>query len=166
METPISLEAPPEDSDVAELTKKLAATSASAEKSTGKAVKEWSKAVSPITSETINHPGLHPACLEFAPADLDPKYSAGMRCIAHSYFVVGLYEILPEETKTAQEADEPTSKDETKECEGGSLTQAVGEGDGELPTHGEALANGEVPTGREQKRKGGISLYRLEDHQL
>lgn len=154
METPTSVEASSDEPDVGGLAEQLASASVSEGKKTGKTVKEWSRAVKLIDSKTIQHEFLHPACLEFAPADLDSRYSSVMRCISPAFFVVGLYKIIPEGANEAQGADEQTSK--AKESDGESSTEAAEEGDEEVSSCGE------FPTSRKQERKGGISLYRLE----
>lgn len=51
---------------------------------------KWSTAVEPILSEYVK---IHPACLEFATANISPTYPASLRTLAPEHFVVGTYQL-------------------------------------------------------------------------
>lgn len=58
-----------------------------------KDLNKYSNAITPLISTTLK---IHPACLEFAPANIGPKYPEILRTKARDYFVVGTYQLAEE----------------------------------------------------------------------
>lgn len=53
----------------------------------------YSKAIEPLISTTLK---VHPACLEFAPANINDGYPELLSTKAHEHFVVGTYQLAEE----------------------------------------------------------------------
>jgi hypothetical protein len=76
---------------------------------------KYSRAISPLITTTLK---VHPACLEFAPANISHEYPEYLRTKVHEYFVVGTYQ-LAEELKGNDEKTAGLSDDKHQERIGG-----------------------------------------------